>query len=71
MNEGNDTLCLTFEAMAKTCPQDDGVRLTADLAIWLQEEHQRRQLPVPPIVNKIIHAVSRSVDSEFGHGVHP
>jgi hypothetical protein len=37
MDETNDALWLAFEALAKTYPQDDGVRMTADLARWLVE----------------------------------
>jgi hypothetical protein len=54
MKETNDALWLAFEALAKTYPRDDGVRMTADLARWLLEEHQRRQLPVPSIAHKIV-----------------
>ena len=47
MNQTNDALWLSFEALAKTYPHDNGVRMTADLARWLLEERQRLELPVP------------------------
>ena len=34
--------------------------MTADLARWLWEEHQRSSLPVPPIVQKVIRAVTKA-----------
>jgi hypothetical protein len=69
MEETSDALWLAFEAMAKTYPHDNGVRLTADLARWLLAEHQRQQLPVPLIVNNIVRTAKNPfVDAEFGHG---
>jgi hypothetical protein len=35
-------ICIEFEALAKTYPHDDGVRMTADLARWLLEERATR-----------------------------
>jgi hypothetical protein len=49
-------LWLAFEALAKTYPQDDGVRLTKDLARWLVEERERLQMPVPPELKILIAA---------------
>jgi hypothetical protein len=60
MNETKDALWLAFEALAKTYPHDGGVRMTADLARWLWEEHQRSSLPAPPIVQKVIRAVTKA-----------
>jgi hypothetical protein len=65
MKETNDALWLAFEALAKTYPHDDGVRMTADLARWLFEEHQRRQLPAPPIVHKIVRVLTRDPLAAF------
>jgi hypothetical protein len=59
MDESNDAVWFAFEALAKTCPHDDGVRLTADLARWLLEERQRQQLSAPPILQKVVHSLSR------------
>src|SRR3984885_6310694 len=57
MNQTNDALWLSFEALAKTYPEDNGVRMTADLARWLLEERQRLGLPTPPIIHKAVDAV--------------
>jgi hypothetical protein len=57
MHETSDALWLAFEALAKTYPHDDGVRITADLARWLIEEAERQQLPAPPILKKVVHTV--------------
>jgi hypothetical protein len=54
MNKSNDNLWMSFEALAKTYPHDNGVRLTADLARWLLEEQQRAQLPTPPIIEQVV-----------------
>lgn len=62
MNQINDDLWLSFEALAKTYPHDNGVRMTADLARWVLEERQRQRLPIPPIIEKIVSAVSQEPD---------
>ena len=59
MDKTNDTLWVAFEALAKTYPQDDGVRMTADLARWLLEERQRLRLPAPPIMEKVVRTVTQ------------
>ena len=59
MKETNDALWLAFEALAKTYPHDNGMRMTADLARWLLEERQRLQLPTPPIMHKVVRTVTR------------
>jgi hypothetical protein len=61
MNETNDTLWLAFEALAKTYPHDDGVRMTADLARWVVEERQRQRLPGSPILQKVVRAVTQEL----------
>ena len=63
MNKTNDGLWLSFEALAKTYPHDDGVRMTADLARWLLEERQRVQLPAPPIIDKVVRTVTQELDA--------
>jgi len=63
MNETNDALWLAFEALAMRYPHDDGVRMTADLARWLLEESRRRQLPVPPNIQKAARAVDQEPDA--------
>jgi hypothetical protein len=63
MDETGDALWLAFEALAARYPQDGGVRMTADLARWLLEESQRRQLPVPPNIQKAAHAVVHESDA--------
>jgi hypothetical protein len=60
MMETNDALWLAFEALAKTYPHDGGVRMTADLARWLLDEHERSSLPAPPILKKVIRAVTKA-----------
>jgi hypothetical protein len=59
MTETSDALWVAFEALAKKYPHDGGVRMTADFARWSLEEHQRSKLPAPPIVQKVIRAVTR------------
>jgi len=58
MDDNNDALWPAFEALARRYPDDGGVRMAADLARWLLEEHQRACLPAPPIVHKIIRALT-------------
>ena len=58
MDKTNDDLWLAFEALAKRYPDDDGVRMTADLSRWLLEQRQRLQLPVPPILRKVLDRLS-------------
>jgi hypothetical protein len=41
MNPINDDLWKAFEKLAEQYPDDHGVRMTADLARWLKEHHQR------------------------------
>jgi hypothetical protein len=62
MNQTNDGLWLSFEALAKTYPHDDGVRMTSALARWLLEERQRLQLPAPPIIDKVVRTVMQELD---------
>jgi hypothetical protein len=63
MHKTNDALWLAFEALAKTYPHDDGVRMTADLARWLVEERQRQQLPAPTIIQKVVRTVTQELHS--------
>jgi hypothetical protein len=62
VNQTNDAIWLAFEALAKTYPHDNGVRITADLARWLLEERQRLNLPAPPIIEKVVGAVTQAPD---------
>jgi hypothetical protein len=59
MNQTNDAIWLSFEALAKTCPHDDGVRMTAELASWLLEERQRLNPPAPAIIEKVVRTVTK------------
>jgi len=59
MNQTLDELWLSFEALAKTYPHDEGVRITAHLARWLVEERQRLQIPIPTVLQKVIQTVSK------------
>lgn len=61
MNKTDDALWLAFEALAKTYPHDDGVRMTAHLARWLVEERERLQIPVPPVLQKVVQTVVTEV----------
>jgi hypothetical protein len=70
MNQTNDALWLSFEALAKTYPHDDGVRMTADLARWLLEERQRLKLPTPPIIEKIVRAATQEGDVPAARPLH-
>jgi hypothetical protein len=54
MNRTNDAIWLSFEALAKRYPHDNGVRITADLARWLLEERQRLNLPAPSLIEKVV-----------------
>jgi hypothetical protein len=63
MHQTNDALWLAFEALAKTYPHDDGVRMTADLARWLVVERQRQQLPAPPTMQKVVRTVTHELFS--------
>ncbi len=61
MNKTDDALWVAFEALAKTYPHDDGVRMTAHLARWLVEERERLQIPVPPVLQKVAQTVLTEV----------
>lgn len=63
MNQTPDELWLAFEALAKTYPHDDGVRITAHLARWLVEERQRLQIPIPAVLQKVVETVMKEVAS--------
>ena len=54
MHRTNDAIWLAFDALARTYPHDDGVRLTADLARWLVEERKRTNLPSLPIIEQVL-----------------
>jgi len=60
MHQTNDAIWLSFEALAKTYPRDNGVRITADLARWLLQERQRLNPPVPPIIDKVVRKVKNA-----------
>jgi hypothetical protein len=62
MDETNDALWLSFEALANTYPHDNGVRMTAHLARWLLEERQRLALPIPPIIDKVVRKVTQKIN---------
>jgi hypothetical protein len=70
MNQTNDGLWLSFEALAKTYPHDNGVRMTADLARWLLEERQRLKLPIPPINDKAVRTVTQEPDVPAAGSLH-
>ena len=63
MNQTPDELWLSFKALAETYPHDDGVRITAHLARWLIQERQRLQIPIPPVLQKVVEAVVKEVAS--------
>jgi hypothetical protein len=60
-NPTPEELWLAFEALARKYPHDEGVRITADLARWLVEEHLRNQLPIPPVIQKVVRTVTEEV----------
>jgi hypothetical protein len=64
MNQTPNELWLAFQALAKTYPHDDGVRLTQDLARWLVEERQRLQIPIPPILQSVFQTNERAKPRE-------
>ncbi|MGA2710083.1 MAG: hypothetical protein ACLQJ0_30285 [Steroidobacteraceae bacterium] len=59
MNQTPDELWQSFESLAETYPHDGGVRITAHLARWLVEERQRLNIPIPPVLQKIVQTVSK------------
>jgi hypothetical protein len=63
MNQTPDELWLSFRALAKTYPHNDGVRITAHLARWLIEERQRLQIPIPAVLQKVVEEVVKEVVS--------
>lgn len=63
MDKTNDDLWLAFEALAKTYPHDNGVRMTADLTRWLLEERQRLKLAMPPIIEEVVHTLTNASDA--------
>ena len=63
MNQTPDELWLSFKALAKTYPHDDGVRLTAHLARWLIQERQRLKIPIPAVLQKVVEEVVKEVAS--------
>jgi hypothetical protein len=63
MNQTPDELWLSFKALAKTYPHDDGVRITAHLARWLIQERQRLQIPIPAVLQKVVEEVVKEVVS--------
>ena len=61
MNKTPNELWLSFEALVKTYPRDEGVGITAHLARWLVEERQRLQIPIPAVLQKVVEAVAKEV----------
>ena len=57
-----DDLWQAFEALANTYPHDDGVRLTAHLARWMVEEHQRLQVPLPDVLQETVGRVGKLLE---------
>jgi hypothetical protein len=68
MNQTPEELWLSFRALAKTYPHDDGVRITAHLARWMVEERQRSQIPIPSVLQKVVEAVAKEVVSPDSYG---
>jgi hypothetical protein len=58
LNKTNDAVWLAFEVLAKTYPHDNGARMTADLSRRLLKKQQRLGLTTPPIVRKVVNAVT-------------
>ncbi len=71
MNQTDDALWLAFETLAKTYPHDNGVRMTADLARWLLEEGERLKLPAPPVMRKVVLAVTQELDAPAADPLKP
>jgi hypothetical protein len=63
MNQTPDELWLSFRALAKTYPHDNGVRITSHLARWMVEERQRLQIPIPSVLQEVVEAVAKEVIS--------
>lgn len=57
MNQTPDVLWQNFITLAKTYPQDEGVRLTAHLARWMVEERRRLPADIPTVLHHIVQAV--------------
>jgi len=62
INEDSDDLWLAFEALAKTYPHDEGVRLTAHLGRRLVEDHRRLHVRIPAVMEKVVHSVLKMVE---------
>ena len=63
MTQTEDKLWLAFESLAKTYPNDGGVRMTADLARWLLEEHERLKIPTPPVLQQVVRTMTQELDA--------
>lgn len=61
MTQTPEELWLAFEALAKTYPHDEGVRLTAHLARRLIEKRQRLQVPIPEVLQRVVQRVMKMV----------
>jgi hypothetical protein len=59
MNQTPDELWLSFEALAKTYPRDEGVGITAHLVRWLVEERKRLQIPIPAVLQKVVETFAK------------
>lgn len=57
MDQTPNELWVSFKALAKTYPHDDGVRITAHLARWLIQERQRLQIPIPVVLQEVVKEV--------------
>jgi hypothetical protein len=63
MNQTPDQVWLSFRALAKTYPHDNGVRITAHLARWMVEERRRLQIPIPSVLQKVVEAMAKEMVS--------
>jgi hypothetical protein len=69
VHKTNDAVWFAFEALAKTYPDDNGLRMTADFARWLLEERQRLRLATPPTILKVVGAVPANQEGEKDHDI--
>lgn len=61
MPQTPEELWLAFDTLARRYPHDQGVKISADLARWLVEEHQRAEVPLPDGLEGIVGTLANVV----------
>ena len=55
----NKKIWRAFESLARAIPDDQGVRMTVDLAKSMLVERHRLKVPVPPILVEVLQRVAK------------